>query len=354
MKMNPLHDSGPVIARGIPPMTYPIDAVVAVTYKCQSRCRMCSIWRMDGHEEVAPEVYARLPATVRDVNISGGEPFLRKDLAEVVRVVHGRLPRARIIVSTNGLLGARLVPRALELAEMDPGIGFGFSVDGIGEMQDYIRGVKGAYDDVLEAVRGLRAEGIDNIRLAYTLTRENSEHMLKVYRLSRELGVQFTMSLAHESDFFFGSHDSSIVGSGRTAARSMELRRDFETIIRSELSTWKIKSWGKAFIYQGMYEVFSEGKRPFPNRPGVDFFYLDPRGDIYPSVVHNFVMGNLAEREFESIWTSERSDGIRAECAKDETPYWMGCMLRKALLDHRLSIGLWALKNALLRTDLHT
>lgn len=336
-------------------MTYPIDAVIAVTYRCQSRCRMCSIWQIENHEEMPAETYARLPETVRDVNISGGEPFLRKDLTEVVGVVHDRLPRARIIVSTNGLLGPRLVPQALDLARIDPGIGFGFSVDGIGEMQDYIRGVKGAYDNVLEAVRGLKAGGVDNIRLAYTLTRENAEHMLKVYRLSRELDVQFTMSLAHESDFFFGSNDSSIVGHGRgPAVRSMELGRDFETIIRSELASWKLKSWGKAFIYQGMYEVLTEGKRPFPNRPGIDFFYLDPRGDIYPSVVHNYVMGNLAEQEFDVVWFSKRSDEIRAECAVDPTPHWMGCMLRRALLDRRFSIGLWALKNKFLRTDLHT
>ena len=145
---------------------------------------MCSIWQIEDHEEMPPEFYSKLPTTLRDVNISGGEPFLRKDLSEVVRIAHERLPRARVIVSTNGLLGARLVPRALELVQIDPGIGFGISVDGIGEMQDYIRGVKGAYENVLETVKGLLAEGVTNIRLAYTLTRENSEHMLKVYRLS--------------------------------------------------------------------------------------------------------------------------------------------------------------------------
>ena len=315
---------------------------------------MCSIWQIEDHEEMPPEFYSKLPTTLRDVNISGGEPFLRKDLSEVVRIAHERLPRARVIVSTNGLLGARLVPRALELVQIDPGIGFGISVDGIGEMQDYIRGVKGAYENVLETVKGLLAEGVTNIRLAYTLTRENSEHMLKVYGLSLELGVQFTMSLAHDSDFFFGSNDSSVVGTDEPVATSMELRHDFETIIRSELSRYNLKSWGKAFIYQGMYEVLSEGRRPFPNRPGVDFFYLDPRGDIYPSVVHNFIMGNLEGQDFDTVWSSKRSDEIRAECLRDPKPYWMGCILRRALLDHRFGIGLWALKNRFLRTNLHT
>ena len=315
---------------------------------------MCSIWQIEDHEEMPPEFYSKLPTTLRDVNISGGEPFLRKDLSEVVRIAHERLPRARVIVSTNGLLGARLVPRALELVQIDPGIGFGISVDGIGEMQDYIRGVKGAYENVLETVKGLLAEGVTNIRLAYTLTRENSEHMLKVYGLSLELGVQFTMSLAHDSDFFFGSNDSSVVGTDEPVATSMELRHDFETIIRSELSRYNLKSLGKAFIYQGMYEVLSEGRRPFPNRPGVDFFYLDPRGDIYPSVVHNFIMGNLEGQDFDTVWSSKRSDEIRAECLRDPKPYWMGCILRRALLDHRFGIGLWALKNRFLRTNLHT
>ena len=162
------------------------------------------------------------------------------------------------------------------------------------------------------------------------------------------------MSLAHDSDFFFGSNDSSVVGTDEPVATSMELRHDFETIIRSELSRYNLKSLGKAFIYQGMYEVLSEGRRPFPNRPGVDFFYLDPRGDIYPSVVHNFIMGNLEGQDFDTVWSSKRSDEIRAECLRDPKPYWMGCILRRALLDHRFGIGLWALKNRFLRTNLHT
>jgi MoaA/NifB/PqqE/SkfB family radical SAM enzyme len=333
-------------------MTYPIDTVIAVTYRCQSRCRMCSIWQTEGCEEVSPEVYAGLPTTLRDVNISGGEPFLRTDLAEIVRVIRRRLPRSRIVVSTNALLGESLVPRALELTRIDPRIGFGISIDGIGEMQDFMRGVGGAYDKALAVVEGLKDGGVRNIRLAYTLTRENPDHMIKVYELARELDVQFTMSLAHDSDFFFGSHDTTVVGGPHV--QSMEMQRDFETIIRGELSTYRLKSWGKAFIYQGMYEVLTEGRRPFPNRPGVDFFYLDPSGDIYPSVVHNFIMGNLAEQGFRSIWISERSDEIRSECAEDPKPYWMGCMLRKALLDHRFRIGLWALKNKFLGTRLHS
>jgi MoaA/NifB/PqqE/SkfB family radical SAM enzyme len=331
----------------MPGVPYPIDAVLAVTYKCQSRCRMCSIWQINEYDDAPPHIYRKLPATLMDVNLSGGEPFLRKDLAEIVRIVHGRVPKARIIVSTNGLMGEVLVPRALELVKIDPGIGFGISVDGVGEMQDFIRGVKGAFDNAVAAAKGLKAEGVDNIRFAFTLTRENAGHMTRVYELAGELGVQFTMAMAHDSDFFFGSHDSAIVRKGGSLFVDDALRRDLERIIRNELASYDLKSWGKAFIYHGMYSIMTEGKRPFGNRPGVDYFYLDPKGDIYPSVVHDSVMGNLAREDFDSIWNSERSNEIRKRCAADERPYWMGCMMRKSLLDHRFQIGLWVLRHKL-------
>jgi MoaA/NifB/PqqE/SkfB family radical SAM enzyme len=329
-------------------MTYPIDAVIAVTYKCHSKCRMCSLWKIKEHRDVAPDVYKKLPETLKDVNISGGEPFLRNDLADIVRVVHERLPRARMVVSTNGFFGEVLVARALELVEIFPQIGFAFSVDGIGEKHDFIRGVKGGYEKILAIIRALKKEGVDNIRVAYTLTNENAEHMIKVYELAKELGVQYTMQVSHESDFFFGSHESTLIKGGNAQFGGEEIRNDFETIIKSELSSYDIKRWGRAFLFYGTYRLVVDGRGLFRSRPGTDYFFLDPQGDVYPSVIHDHVMGNLARREFDDIWQSKKSDEIRRKCREDKRTYWMGCMLRKALLDHKYRIGLWVLKSKFL------
>ncbi len=333
-------------------MRYPIDAVIAVTYRCQAKCRMCSIWKIEEYEEIPPDIYKKLPRTLRDVNISGGEPFLRTDLEEIVKTVHERLPGSRIIVSSNGLIGERIVPTALKLKEIFPRIGFAFSIDGVGEMQDYIRGVEGAYERVITAVKGVRDGGVSNIRIAYTLTSENPDHMIKVYRLAEELGVQFTMQVSHESDFFFGKNESAVIKSNTGNFSNEQLKRDFETIINGELSSYNLKRWGKAFIHYGSYLLASEGKQLFSSCPGEDFFYLDPRGDIYPSVLHDYIMGNLAEDSFDTIWKSGKSDTVRGKCLNDKTPYWMGCLLRKALLKHKFQIGFWALKNKFLKIKL--
>lgn len=329
-------------------MIYPIDTVVAVTYKCQSKCRMCSLWKIKEHHDVAPEVYKKLPKTLKDVNISGGEPFLRADLSEIVRVVHDHLPSARMVVSTNGFLGKALIPKTLELVNIFPKIGLSFSVDGVGEKHDFIRGVKGGYEKILTSVKGLKEKGIHNLRMAYTLTAENSEEMIKVYELAKELGVEFSMQVSHDSEHFFGKNESSLIKNRSTRFDNEKIRRDFTQIIKSELSSYELKKWGRAFLGYGTYKLVVEGNPPFTSRPGVDYFYLDPKGDIYPSVIHDHVMGNLAENDFDEIWNSKESDEIRQKCAEDKRPYWMGCMLRKALLDRKYQIGLWVLKNKFL------
>jgi MoaA/NifB/PqqE/SkfB family radical SAM enzyme len=333
-------------------MTYPIDAVIAVTYRCQARCQMCSIWQVKEHNDLPPEAYRKIPDTLHDVNISGGEPFLRKDLAEIVKVVHERVPRARMVVSTNALMGEAVLPRALELRDIYPAIGFGISIDGVGEMHDHVRGIPGGFEKSISVVKGLRDAGVKNLRIAYTLTADNPDHMIKVYELARQLGVQFTMQVSHESDFFFGKNDPTVVKDRHPLFGNDKMRADFERIINEKLSSFELKRWGKAFLIYGTWKLAAEGVQLFSSRPGVDYFFLDPGGDVYPSVLHNHVMGNIRDGEFDAVWRSEQADEARRRCIEENRPYWLGCMLRRALLDRKFAIGSWVIKNKLTKVRL--
>ncbi len=333
-------------------MTYPIDAIIGVTYRCQARCQMCSIWQVKEHNDLPPEAYRKIPTTLHDVNISGGEPFLRKDLAEIVSIVHERVPHARMVVSTNGMIGEALIPRALELRDIYPKIGFGISIDGVGEMHDRVRGIPGSFDKSIAVVKGLRDAGVDNLRIAYTLTTENPDHMIKVYEMCKEMGVQFTMQVSHDSDFFFGHNDAQVVKDRHPTFGSDQMRRDFERIINEKLSSFQLKRWGKAFLIYGTYKLAAEGKQLFSSKPGVDYFFLDPGGEIYPSVLHNHKMGNIRDEEFDTVWNSQQADNARQLCIDENRPYWLGCMLRRALLDRKFAIGSWVLRNKLTKVRL--
>ena len=66
-----------------------MDLTVITTYRCDSKCQMCYIWQNPTlpKEEISIETLKKLPSNFDNINISGGEPTLRKDLAEIVDVL---------------------------------------------------------------------------------------------------------------------------------------------------------------------------------------------------------------------------------------------------------------------------
>src|SRR5262245_11997291 len=107
------------------------DAVIAVTYCFNALCQMCNIWQVRDHYDCKPEHYRVIPTTLRHINISGGEPFLRSDLPEIVRVVSERNPRAHILVSSNGFQPSRTVESVRRMLQYHQNLGVGISIDGI-------------------------------------------------------------------------------------------------------------------------------------------------------------------------------------------------------------------------------
>lgn len=63
-------------------------ASIIVTYRCNARCQMCNTWKYPsrGEEEIGVEVYEKLPF-METVNVTGGEPFLRDDLNEIISLL---------------------------------------------------------------------------------------------------------------------------------------------------------------------------------------------------------------------------------------------------------------------------
>ncbi|HEY3418196.1 MAG TPA: radical SAM protein, partial [Armatimonadota bacterium] len=86
-------------------------ASIIVTYRCNARCHMCNTWQYPTNtaEEITPEIIARLPA-ISSINVTGGEPFLRSDLSDILDVL--REKAERVVISTNGYFTDRIVAMA--------------------------------------------------------------------------------------------------------------------------------------------------------------------------------------------------------------------------------------------------
>ena len=57
----------------------PTSASLAVTLRCNSRCVICDIWKRKNRQELSPVIYKKLPQGLKNIDITGGEPFLRND-----------------------------------------------------------------------------------------------------------------------------------------------------------------------------------------------------------------------------------------------------------------------------------
>jgi len=330
----------PTITANTEKAPLPVDAVIGITYNCNSRCVMCDIWKMDPHEQLTVDDFKKLPTSLKDINISGGEPFLHKDIVEIIRVIHEGNPSARMIISTNGFLTEMIEEKMVQILKFFPEIGVGVSIDGMGEMHDEMRRIPNGFNKCMKTVDMFKRIGVKNIRLAFTTMTPNVGDLPKVYDLAMEKGVQFTMAFAQSSDFYFGAKQNY------ENPDPVLLKQGFNHIIKNELKSFSPKKWARAFFAYGLYNFATSGNQPLSSKPGTDFFYLDPSGIVYPSVVHYYKMGDLKKVEkFEELWNSDDATKARKKITKDDKQYWMICTARSAIRNHPGYVAGWVLKN---------
>jgi MoaA/NifB/PqqE/SkfB family radical SAM enzyme len=302
---------------------YPADAIIALTYRCDARCQMCNIWQIKPQEFLSIDDYAKVPETLRDINISGGEAFMRKDIVDIVKVINDKCNQPRIVVSTNGFRTEQIVEAMEELRKTIPDIGIGISLDGVGETHDKIRGIRDAYKKSLATLHQLKEREFSNVRIGFTALNGNVDEMKKVYDLANSLDVQFTTAVAQNSDIYFSTQANEHLD-GDTLADALGY------VIKGELLSYHPKRWMRAYYERGTLLFNEEGKRLLKCRAAHDFFYLAPEGLIYPCLTVPSPLGDLKGHSFEEVWESDQADRVRREVDGCEK-CWMICTARTSL-----------------------
>ena len=89
------------------------DVLVNVTNLCDARCVMCNIWKnQEGPSSWLSPAMMGSVGPLSTVSFAGGEPFLHKEIVELVRAVHKRNPRAKVVFSSNGFRTEPIVEKA--------------------------------------------------------------------------------------------------------------------------------------------------------------------------------------------------------------------------------------------------
>lgn len=274
---------------------------------------MCNTWQYptESGKEITPAIVDKLPGGLKFINITGGEPFLRDDLDEIVRVALTKTKR--LVISSNGYYTDKMV----DLAKKFPNIGVRISIEGLPEANDRLRGIPNGFDHGIRSLLELRALGLKDIGFGMTVSDVNAKDMIELYRLADAMGLEFATASTHNS-FYFHKHDNAFKDPEMVA-------REFERISCELLKTGRVKNWFRAYFNHGMANYVRGGKRLLPCEVGTDMIFIDPFGKVLPcnGMDTEMSMGDLTKQSFEEIWNSEQAEKVRAAVRSCEKSCWM-------------------------------
>ncbi len=289
-----------------------MDAAVVVTYRCNAKCHMCNTWqyptRLD--EEIPLSVLEKLPK-LEFCNITGGEPFLRRDIEDIVEIVKKKAKR--IVISTNGFFTERI----LQLAKKYNDIGIRISIEGLPQANDELRGIINGFDHGLRTLLELQRMRIKDIGFGITVSDRNARDMIELYQLSEAMGLEFATAAVHNS-YYFHKYDNVI-------ANREALESCFRELIGELLKTKRLKNWFRAYFNYGLINYVRGNKRLLPCEAGTENFFVTPSGDIVPcnGSDQEWVFGNLKEQNWSDIWHGVKAEEVRSRVRKCSKNCWM-------------------------------
>jgi len=315
-----------------------MEACLIVTYRCNAKCYMCNTWKFPSKkdEEFGSELVEKLPSGLNFMNITGGEPFLRDDLKDIVEVALGKTKR--LVISSNGFFTKKIVKLFEHFGNK---IGIRISIEGLPAANDELRGIKDGFDHGLRTLTTLHAMGIKDIGFGITVSDRNADDMIELYRLANAMGLEFATATTHNS-FYFHKNDNSYKDREHVA-------KAFEDIALELLKTNRPKNWFRAYFNMGLARKVRGQKRALPCEVGTDMFFVEPNGNVVPCNGSDspMIMGNLNEQNFDEIWASERASKIREMVKKCDKQCWMIGSASPAM-KKRIMVPLkWVIKNKL-------
>ena len=304
----------------------PLYLILFVTSRCNMRCGHCFNWGRAAakHSELTLDEYRRISAKMHDLIfmfLSGGEAFLRPDLAEIAELFHRDNRVRKMQTPSNGSLPDAVRRQIGTIARRCPDLHYTvtLSVDGLGAEHDRIRGCPGLFERVMETYRVLRdlQRQHSNVGISFsiTLSKANQDTALATYRYLRDQlradNVYVILTRGEPRD-------------PAAADVNLERLRELNAVVDAELLRGEVPGMsGFPFAsFMNAKNVLSrevvlrtaeEGRWQVPCHAGVLAGNVFENGDVYPCELLDRPLGNLREADYDlpAIWRSQAADGVR-------------------------------------------
>lgn len=285
------------------------QASLITTFRCNARCNMCNIWQCPTKpgEEIGSNYYESLPKGLR-INITGGEPTLRKDIDDIFRILY---PKSTLLeLSTNGYNTETIV----RLASKYPKILIRVSLEGLPSLNDAKRRMHEGFDHALRTIMELKRTKCRNIGFAVVISPDNYKDLRYLYDLCVALDIELCTSAVHNS-WYFHKEDNEL-----TSREALREHEEFvRALLRSRRRTLKgrLKDYGRAYFNRSIHRRLRGDVPGYRPKCGAleDFFFIDPWGNVTPcnGSSEEWIIGNIKESRLEDILSSDRAAKMREQ-----------------------------------------
>ncbi len=304
-------------------MQKPQAVSLEVTHRCIAKCVMCNIWRIPGDTPMlsADDWLALLSHDVFsdlvELDITGGEPFLRSDLTDLLTAVcklksYHLASLKSIVVTTNGILTDRILSESQEILRVAAREGVDLiivcAMDAVGEVHDAIRRYPGAWKKVDQTIQGLRDLQTDFSNLIIGL---------KTTILPLNVGQLDAITNYAAQHALFTIISPCIVTRGRylNADRTEELtftpEQDQEMIrfFQKGTSRW-------SFHEDRLVHYFQTGRMKKPCSSGFNYFFIRSHGELLLCPMIDVSLGNTRQTPVDALLTSREAVRMRRQVGR--------------------------------------
>ncbi len=305
-------------AAGKPPL--PANFTLSLLYSCNSRCATCNVYKKKARNLTVDEydkIFTRIGKAPFWFTLSGGEPFLRKDIVEIVKVLYKRSQPAIINIPTNGSLFRVIPQRVEEMLKACPNteIIINLSLDEINDKHDKIRGFPGNWQRAMETYRQLKElKRYRNFTLGIhtVISVFNVKRFPEIYRSLIKL----------QPDSYITEIAEERVELGTIGEKITPDKDDYEKAIDFLINEMRghhlkgVADIARSFrieYYQLVKKYLRKRTQIIPCYAGILSCQIAPDGDVWPCCIRADSMGNLREEnyDFKKVWNSENATQIR-------------------------------------------
>ncbi len=329
----------------------PVSLVHFVTNRCNARCSFCFIdfdnpdtFKAELTLEEIDNFTKNLGKSLLNVNLTGGEPFARKDLIDIANLYIKNTTIQSLYITTNASLPDRVEKFVDEVQKMDNELELTFqiSIDDKPAEHDRVRKIKGLFDKCMDTYKLLQNKQ-DNVSpmVSITVTHENCDRIEDIFNylyydcsirslkctIVRDEGVYKTplekrKKILDAYNFLTNKiqkycEEGKMIGYNEKSLQGrLHKRKDF--------ISWKL-----------VKEMYLKPKYISPCHSGSLFGIITAKGDVYPcEILEDKLLGNLRNNNYDfiKIWKNDKTQDVKKFIKKTKCNCTYECALTYNIL----------------------